>query len=207
MSAKDEIRSRPDGAGPPSPARAGRRRSGNRPPRARLGIRLADGGKRTFAAYLGVGSEPPTLPPWPRCTAPATGYCFRSANRPGAELGVLDSRPPSLSAAATPPSRSLSAPVRYLRHARRGRDLPAATALDRDGNRIGQGGGYYDKFLAALGDLPWGVPVSETVPLPTAAIVYDAEVLAAGSIPAESFDRKVAAALTPGGLIRLSALP
>ena len=86
--------------------------------------------------------------------------------------------------------------------------LPA-TAVDFSGNRIGQGGGYYDKFLAALAALlpsrP-GVRRRALPPLPTAAVVYDAEVLPAGSIPAESFDRKVAAALTPGGLIRLQLI-
>ena len=43
--------------------------------------------------------------------------------------------------------------------------------------------------------------------VPTAAVVYDAEVLPAGSIPAESFDRKVSAALTPGGVLRLQPWP
>jgi 5-formyltetrahydrofolate cyclo-ligase len=73
-----------------------------------------------------------------------------------------------------------------------------ATAVDRDGNRIGQGGGYYDVFLDALDGLRPG--------LPSAAIVYDHEVLPAGSIPAEPFDRKVPAALTPSGLVRLGNL-
>jgi 5-formyltetrahydrofolate cyclo-ligase len=84
--------------------------------------------------------------------------------------------------------------------------LPA-TALDFSGNRIGQGGGYYDKFLAALAALlpePGGAAATAGAgALPTAAVVYDAEVLPAGSIPAESFDQKVDAALTPGGIIRL----
>ena len=84
--------------------------------------------------------------------------------------------------------------------------LPA-TAVDFSGNRIGQGGGYYDKFLAALAALlPSGTAASDGGPLPpvpTAAVVYDGEVLPAGSIPAEPFDRKVAAALTPAGLVRL----
>jgi 5-formyltetrahydrofolate cyclo-ligase len=84
--------------------------------------------------------------------------------------------------------------------------LPA-TAVDLSGNRIGQGGGYYDKFLTALAALlPSGANTPDgglLPPLPTAAVVFDSEVLPAGSIPAESFDRKVAAALTPGGLHRL----
>jgi 5-formyltetrahydrofolate cyclo-ligase len=84
--------------------------------------------------------------------------------------------------------------------------LPA-TAVDYSGNRIGQGGGYYDKFLAALTALfPSGTPAPDgglLPPLPTAAVVYDGELLPAGSIPAEAFDRKVAAALTPAGLLQL----
>jgi 5-formyltetrahydrofolate cyclo-ligase len=81
--------------------------------------------------------------------------------------------------------------------------LPA-TAVDFSGNRIGQGGGYYDKFLAALAGLsgPSG-GASDAGALPTAAVVYDTEVLPAGSIPAEAFDRKVDAALTPDGIVRL----
>ena len=58
-----------------------------------------------------------------------------------------------------------------------------ATAVDRDGNRIGQGGGYYDVFqshLAAAGR-----------DIPRAAVVFDDELLPAGSIPAEPFDRPV----------------
>jgi 5-formyltetrahydrofolate cyclo-ligase len=81
--------------------------------------------------------------------------------------------------------------------------LPA-TAVDFSGNRIGQGGGYYDKFLAALAAMsPADAGAADAVALPTAAVVYDTEVLPAGSIPAESFDRKVDTALTPGGIIRL----
>lgn len=168
---------------------------------------LADGAPRTFAAYLGVGSEPPTLP-------------LLAALHDAGHRVLLPVCEPALSLSWvywTPSSefvRSGYAPIQEPAGDRHGTSvmlgaagifLPA-TALDRSGNRIGQGGGYYDKFLAALAALPWGVPASETGPLPTAAIVYDTEVLAAGSIPAESFDRKVAAALTPGGLVRLAGL-
>jgi hypothetical protein len=78
--------------------------------------------------------------------------------------------------------------------------LPA-TAVDFSGNRIGQGGGYYDKFLAALAAMsPASGAASDAVALPTAAVVYDTEVLPAGSIPAESFVPKVDVALAPGGV-------
>ncbi|BAS16910.1 5-formyltetrahydrofolate cyclo-ligase [Arthrobacter sp. Hiyo8] len=74
--------------------------------------------------------------------------------------------------------------------------LPA-TAVDESGNRIGQGGGYYDRLLDKL-DADGQRP-------PTVAVVYDHEVLPAGTIPAQSFDKPVAEALTPNRVVRLVA--
>jgi 5-formyltetrahydrofolate cyclo-ligase len=67
-----------------------------------------------------------------------------------------------------------------------------ATAVDLNGNRIGQGGGYYDKFLGHL------ATAGKEIPL--AAVIYDDELLPAGQIPAEEFDRPVPAVLVPSGL-------
>jgi 5-formyltetrahydrofolate cyclo-ligase len=168
---------------------------------------LAGGRPGTFAAYLGVGSEPPTLP----LLAALHGAGHRvllPVCEPALELSWVYWTPESGFV------RSRYAPIQEpvgerhgtaaVRHAA-GIFLPA-TAVDLSGNRIGQGGGYYDKFLAALRD-DTGLPPHDAAPVPTAAIVYDAEVLPAGSIPAESFDRKVSAALTPGGVFRLGQAP
>lgn len=166
---------------------------------------LAGGRAGTFAVYLGVGSEPPTLP--------LLAALHRAGHRvllpvcePGLELSWVYWTPESGFA------RSRYAPIQepagerhgtgIMRHAT-GVFLPA-TAVDLSGNRIGQGGGYYDKFLAALeGILPPNGKTPDGGPLPTAAIVYDAEVLPAGSIPAEAFDKTVSFALTPAAVIRL----
>ncbi|WP_346925302.1 5-formyltetrahydrofolate cyclo-ligase [uncultured Arthrobacter sp.] len=169
---------------------------------------LTEGRPGIFAAYLGVGSEPPTLP---LLTAlhEAGHSLLLPVCEPGLALSWVYWTPASDSV------RSRYAPIQepvgerhdtaVMLHAH-GIFLPA-TAVDLSGNRIGQGGGYYDKFLTALAALlprRAKTPDGALLPhLPTAAVVFDSEVLPAGSIPAESFDRKVAAALTPGGVFRL----
>ncbi|AXJ08206.1 5-formyltetrahydrofolate cyclo-ligase [Arthrobacter sp. PM3] len=179
---------------------------------ARHGLEWASGltsGRRgMFAAYLGVGAEPPTLPLL-TALADAGHRVLLPVCETELELSWVEWTPQS------PFVRSRYAPIQEPVGPRHGtavmRDATAiflpATALDFSGNRIGQGGGYYDKFLAALAALlpePGGAaPAATAGALATAAVVYDTEVLPAGSIPAESFDRKVDVALTPGGIIRL----
>ena len=163
----------------------------------------------TFAAYLGVGAEPPTLPLL-TALVEAGHRVLLPVCEPDIELSWVYWTPQSGFV------RSRYAPIQEPVGERHGteimRDATAiflpATAVDFSGNRIGQGGGYYDKFLAALAamssaDAGADAGAADAVTLPTAAVVYDTEVLPAGSIPAESFDRKVDTALTPGGIIRL----
>jgi len=163
----------------------------------------------TFAAYLGVGAEPLTLPLL-TALVEAGHRVLLPVCEPHIELSWVYWTPQSGFV------RSRYAPIQEPVGERHGteimRDATAiflpATAVDFSGNRIGQGGGYYDKFLAALAamssaDAGADAGAADAVTLPTAAVVYDTEVLPAGSIPAESFDRKVDTALTPGGIIRL----
>lgn len=67
--------------------------------------------------------------------------------------------------------------------------LVPALAVDRGGNRLGRGGGSYDRALAHV---PAGTPVL--------AVVYAEEVLDA--VPVERHDRPVSGALTPAGCLR-----
>ncbi|WP_394162257.1 5-formyltetrahydrofolate cyclo-ligase [Galactobacter valiniphilus] len=66
-----------------------------------------------------------------------------------------------------------------------------ALAVGTDGTRLGQGGGFYDSFLAGRAT-------------PTVACVRSDEVL--DLVPAEAWDARLDAAWTPEGLRRLSAV-
>lgn len=72
--------------------------------------------------------------------------------------------------------------------------LVPALGVDGAGTRIGQGGGYYDRFLAQFPpDAPGAVP--------RLAVIYRAELLAASAIPSEDHDQRVGGAFTPDGLV------
>jgi 5-formyltetrahydrofolate cyclo-ligase len=162
--------------------------------------KVAGGTPSTFCAYLGVGFEPPTAPLME--TLHARGYrVLLPVCEPERRLSWVYWTPQAQFV------RSRYAPILEPAGQRHGLDIMAdvaalfipATALDRSGNRIGQGGGYYDVFLSSLAGPRPGMPL--------AAIIYDHELLPAGSLPTEDFDRKVPAALTPSGLIRLGNAP
>ena len=170
---------------------------------------LAGGRAGTFAAYLGVGSEPPTLALL-SALHDAGHRVLLPVCEPGITLSWVYWTPASAFA------RSRYAPIQEPVGERLGAEvmrsavgvfLPA-TAVDLSGNRIGQGGGYYDNFLTTLESLFRGPSepadgAAALPPLPAIGVVFDGEVLPAGSIPAESFDRRVPSALTPDGLVRL----
>ena len=68
--------------------------------------------------------------------------------------------------------------------------LVPALAVDRDGYRLGRGGGHYDRTLGLLTRLRAPRP-----PPPVIAVVYDEEVLDA--VPHDDLDRLVTAVVTP----------
>jgi 5-formyltetrahydrofolate cyclo-ligase len=68
-----------------------------------------------------------------------------------------------------------------------------ALAADRAGNRLGRGGGCYDRALARVGPS-----------VPTLALLYDHELL--DEVPAGQLDQRVRAVAQPsGGIVRLPA--
>jgi 5-formyltetrahydrofolate cyclo-ligase len=83
--------------------------------------------------------------------------------------------------------------------------LVPALAVDATGARLGQGGGYYDRLLAALatrvgasgGDGVRSAPEPAAHGVRIVAVVRDDEVLPAGAVPREEHDQPMMAALTP----------
>ncbi len=142
--------------------------------------------------YVGVGQEPPTLPLMNALHS--SGHkVLLPVCEPGRELSWVFWTPETVF------ERSRYAPILEPAGPRHGPETAGeaavlfipATAVDRAGNRIGQGGGYYDKFLGHL------ATAGKEIPL--AAVIYDDELLPAGRIPSEEFDRPVPAVLVPSG--------
>ena len=77
--------------------------------------------------------------------------------------------------------------------------LVPALAVDRDGARLGQGGGYYDRFIASLDRL-----ASRPVLLAT---VYAHELVPAGTFEYDALDRRVDGAVTADGFTWFSPQP
>ncbi|MEH0108269.1 5-formyltetrahydrofolate cyclo-ligase [Tersicoccus sp. MR15.9] len=73
--------------------------------------------------------------------------------------------------------------------------LIPALAVDATGQRLGQGGGYYDRFLARWRSLPTRGLL--------AAVVYEDEVLPAGSFEVLPHDQPVDLVFTPDGVLDL----
>ena len=72
--------------------------------------------------------------------------------------------------------------------------LVPALAVDRAGGRLGRGGGHYDRTLALLGAGPARI-----------AVLFDGELIE--SVPADRFDERVTAVVTPSaGLMRIATI-
>lgn len=160
----------------------------------------ADDGGPAVCAYASMGSEPATGALL--AALHASGYAVHvPVCEPGFQLAWVHWFP------GVDMARSRFAPVMEPVGERRsftqlGPVLAVfvpALAVDGSGTRMGQGGGYYDRFLAGLAAPPGGPNAS----VPVAAVVHDHEVLKAGELPRDTYDLPVGFALTPGGLQRL----
>jgi 5-formyltetrahydrofolate cyclo-ligase len=139
-------------------------------------------GATRVAAYVGVGSEPPTgdlLTALPEVLLPVLrpdgdlDWAIGHDVGPGAR-GLLEPTGPRLGVAAIGSCDVVLVP---------------ALAVDRQGIRLGRGGGSYDRVLPRATGL-------------TIALVYDEELV--DLLPHEPHDVAVAAAATPSyGLVRL----
>jgi 5-formyltetrahydrofolate cyclo-ligase len=146
-----------------------------------------------IAAYISVGSEPDTrallFALWKRGS-----YVLLPVLQPDGDLDWASYEGPD-SLAAGP--RGLLEPTEPRRGvtAITSADLVIvpAVAADRSGNRLGRGGGSYDRALARVG-----------AAIPTIALLYDGELLPAGEVPAGPLDQPVRAAALPAeGITRL----
>ncbi len=77
--------------------------------------------------------------------------------------------------------------------------LVPGLAVDDAGYRLGQGGGYYDRFLAELS--------IERPAVPTAGMVYPDEFVPGGSFPVELHDVPLHGVFTPGAYHGFGAPP
>jgi 5-formyltetrahydrofolate cyclo-ligase len=145
----------------------------------------------TVAAYFSVGTEPDSrglvYALWKRGT-----YVLLPLLRPDGDLDWASYEGPD---SLVPGPRGLREPGEPPRGidavARADVVLTPALAVDHAGNRLGRGGGSYDRALARVGPL-----------IPVIALLYDAEFL--GHVPAEPHDTPVRAVARPGsGITRL----
>jgi len=138
----------------------------------------------TVAAYYSVGAEPDTrglvYALWKRGT-----YVLLPLLRPDGDLDWASYEGPD---SLVPGPRGLQEPGEKPRGpdaiARADVVLAPALAVDHAGNRLGRGGGSYDRALARVGPL-----------IPVIALLYDAELL--GHLPAEPHDTPVRAVARP----------
>jgi 5-formyltetrahydrofolate cyclo-ligase len=147
----------------------------------------------TIAAYYSVGAEPGThgliYALWKRGS-----YVLLPLLRPDQDLDWASYEGPE---SLVPGPRGLLEPGELPRGpgavARADVVLAPALAVDRAGNRLGRGGGSYDRALARVGPL-----------VPLIALVYDAELL--DHVPAEPHDVKVRAAASPAAGITVTGV-
>jgi 5-formyltetrahydrofolate cyclo-ligase len=142
------------------------------------------GAAGTIAAYYSIGTEPGThsliFALWKRGS-----YVILPVLLPGGDLDWASYEGPDSLAPGPHGMLQPTEPVRgQATVARADVVLVPALAVDAAGNRLGRGGGSYDRALARVGGQ-----------VPTIALLYDGELLP--GVPAEPHDRPVRAVARP----------
>ncbi|WP_309082170.1 5-formyltetrahydrofolate cyclo-ligase [Zhihengliuella sp.] len=158
-------------------------------------LATAAGERPRVAAYLPVGAEP-DVRPYLAEVARAGGSVVVPVCLPEWRLAWTEWTP------ETELVRSERAWVDEPEGERHGPEAVAAAdlllvpaqAIDTAGGRLGQGGGYYDRFLEQLRADGGGPEVL--------AVVYEHELLPAGEFPTESTDQPVDGVVTASGVRR-----
>ncbi len=138
----------------------------------------------TVASYYSVGTEPDTrglvYALWKR-----GAYVLLPVLRPDGDLDWASYEGPD---SLAPGPRGLLEPVERRRGVQAVASADAviapAIAVDRAGNRLGRGGGSFDRALARVGP-----------PIPVFALLYDGELL--DRVPADAHDGPVRAVARP----------
>lgn len=152
------------------------------------------GGPGAFTSFLSLPTEPPTDPLNERLLASSARVLVPKivgsdlqwvALTPGAELTV--------GAMAIREPKGHSVPLRGVHTM-----FMPALAIDVHGNRLGQGGGFYDRALAAVPRHQDGGPLR-------VALVFADELRE--WLPTEWFDTPVDVVITPTGVRRFSEAP
>jgi 5-formyltetrahydrofolate cyclo-ligase len=148
----------------------------------------------TVAAYYSVGAEPDTrvlvYALWKRGT-----YVLLPLLRPDGDLDWASYEGPDSLVPGPRGLREPGEPPRGVDAVRRADVVLApALAVDQAGNRLGRGGGSFDRALARVGPL-----------IPVIALLYDDELIA--EVPAEPHDVPVRAAVRPGFGVTLLGAP
>jgi 5-formyltetrahydrofolate cyclo-ligase len=151
---------------------------------------LADA--RTVAAYVSLGTEPPTDPLLRALRERGTGVVL-PVLLPDLDLAWAEYTGPECLAPGPRGMRQPGGP-RLGPHTVGSVDvvLCPGLAVDRRGVRLGRGGGSYDRALARVPAGVW-----------TCVLLYDDEVLD-DPLPAEGHDQRVCAAATPSGIVRFA---
>jgi 5-formyltetrahydrofolate cyclo-ligase len=157
-------------------------------------LTLLPGQPGSISAYLSLPTEPGTDPLV--AAVHATGHAIRVPRIVGKGLhwvalgpdSVLDTGPLGIREPQGPaldPRDLATLDVMFV----------PGLGVDRAGRRLGQGGGYYDRTLAAVPSHAAGGPL-------LVIVLFDDEVRDA--IPFEPHDCRVDAAVTPSGIVRFT---